>query len=146
MVRSHDALWGEDPRRTYAARAVNRAVGTIVATSPCMSAQSKSRIARAGEDPHNSATIRRPCPSRAHKNGEVCLVCDEEHDGTISVVVTEAELGVLGAAAGGRPVDVTLSPRLYLLGLLYDVGGLTLPTEQGYSLLGGSFGSVASPN
>lgn len=121
-------------------------IGTIVATNPYMSAQPKNRPALVVDEHVDSATIRRPCPGRAHLTGEVCLVCDEEQDGTISVVVTEAELGVLGAAAGGRPVDVTLAPRLYTLGLIYDVGGLTLPTEQGYSLLAGAMGTIARPN
>ena len=65
------------------------------------------------------------------------MICDEDNDGTISIIVTDGELDALGSAAQGRPVDRLLSPRLYALGLLRDVEGVTIPTEKGYALLGG---------
>jgi len=85
-----------------------------------------------------SSTIRVPCPGRAHARGEPCLICDEDKDGTISVIVTEVELSALAGAAQGRRVDVSLEPRLRALGLLEDVAGCWLPTPRGYALLGGS--------
>jgi hypothetical protein len=81
--------------------------------------------------------LRVPCPGKAHLTGDECLICDEDNDGTISIIVTEGELEALGCAAQGRPVDVHLSPRLFALGLLCEVDGVTIPTEKGYALLGG---------
>lgn len=90
-----------------------------------------------------ASVIRVPCPGCAHKSehdhgdhAEPCLVCDEEHDGTISVVITELERDALDRAAHGLPVDVRVSPRLEKLGLLHEAAGCTLPTETGYALLG----------
>jgi hypothetical protein len=81
--------------------------------------------------------MRVPCPGKAHLTGEECLICDEDNDGTISIIVTDGELDALGCAAQGRAVDARLSPRLHSLGLLRDVEGVAVPTERGYALLGG---------
>ena len=83
----------------------------------------------------SSSTIRVPCPGTAHRFGEECVICDEEQDGSISVVVTEIELGALSCAAQGQHVDGTLTPRLRRFGLLHDVAGYTVPTEEGFVLL-----------
>lgn len=83
-----------------------------------------------------ASIIRVPCPGWAHQIGEECLICDEENDGTISVVITEVEQEALACAARGRPVDTTLAPRLRRLDLLHDVAGYTIPTENGFALLG----------
>lgn len=86
----------------------------------------------------SASVIRVPCPGCAHRRShdELCLVCDEETDGTISVVITELERAALDRAAHGLPVDIRLSPRLEKLGLLHEAAGCTLPTESGYALLG----------
>jgi hypothetical protein len=119
--------------------------GTIVALSSDMSAQPK-RLATARADAADDAdcdenaipcVLRVPCPGKAHRTGEECLVCDEDTDGWISIIVTGGELDALGCASLGRPVDVILSPRLYALGLLHDVAGVAIPTASGYALLGG---------
>ena len=81
--------------------------------------------------------LRVPCPGKAHLTGEECMICDEENDGTISIIVTDGELEALGCAAQGRPLDARLAPRLHALGLLREVEGVTIPTEKGYALLGG---------
>jgi hypothetical protein len=65
------------------------------------------------------------------------MICDEDNDGTISIIVTDGELEALGCAAQGRAVDARLSPRLLSLGLLRELEGVTVPTEKGYALLGG---------
>jgi hypothetical protein len=83
-----------------------------------------------------SSTMRVRCPGRAHGSGEPCIICDEEDDGCIWVVVTEVELAALGGAAQGRAVDRRLAPRLRMLGLLHEVGGYSVPTEEGFALLG----------
>ena len=99
-----------------------------------MSAEQRSR--GAVPDHTASATIRVPCPGKAHETGEECLICDEDNDGTISVIVTEIEIDALGAVAHGRQLDMTLEPRLRHLGLVCDVAGCCLPTKKGYALLG----------
>lgn len=81
--------------------------------------------------------LRVPCPGKAHLTGEECLICDEDTNGTISIIVTEGELEAIGCAAQGRPVPANLSPRLHALGLVHEVAGITAPTERGYALLGG---------
>lgn len=81
--------------------------------------------------------LRVPCPGKAHLTGDECLICDEDNDGTISIIVTEGELEALGCAAQGRTLDMHLWPRLFALGLLREVEGVTIPTEKGYALLGG---------
>jgi hypothetical protein len=103
-----------------------------------MSAHTKSPYALGIDDAiHPPCTLRVPCPGKAHLTGDECLICDEDNDGTISVIVTEGELDALGCAAQGRPVDSFMSPRLHALGLLHDVAGIPIPTERGYALLGG---------
>jgi len=105
-----------------------------------MSAQPKRSatvVVAAVEEDVIPCVLRVPCPGRAHLTGEECLICDEDNDGTISIIVTEGELDALGCAAQGRPIDVYLAPRLYALGLMRDVEGVTIPTEKGYALLGG---------
>jgi len=105
-----------------------------------MSAQPKRSAtvgAAAAADDLIPCVLRVPCPGKAHLTGEECMICDEDNDGTISIIVTDGELEALGCAAQGRPVDVFLAPRLYALGLLRDVEGVTIPTEKGYALLGG---------
>jgi hypothetical protein len=110
-----------------------------------MSAQTKTP-AVLGEDVETpTCVLRVPCPGKAHVTGEECMICDEENDGTISVVVTELELEALGCAAQGRSVDLRLSPRLLALGLLHEVAGIVAPTEKGYVLLGLG-GPSARPN
>ena len=83
-----------------------------------------------------ASTIRVPCPGQAHRTDEACVICDEEQNGSISVRVTEIEVGVLTCAAQGRYLDRTLAPRLHRLGLLHEVAGYTVPTEEGFALLG----------
>jgi hypothetical protein len=83
-----------------------------------------------------SSTIRVPCPGWAHVCGESCLICDEDDDGTIVVIVTGLEVDALGAAARGLTVDTNLEPRLRKLDLLHDISGFMRPTEKGYALLG----------
>jgi hypothetical protein len=104
-----------------------------------MSAQPKSRVSLL--DPYTSEptprVLRVPCPGEAHRSGNTCLICDEEDDGMISIIVTELELGALECAAHGRPFLETLSARLHALGLLREVAGIPVPTEEGYLLLGG---------
>ena len=104
-----------------------------------MSAQSKRSATVGAADAEDvvPCILRVPCPGKAHLTGDECLICDEESDGTISIIVTEGELDALGCAAQGRPVDVNLSPRLFALGLLREVQGVSIPTERGYALLGG---------
>ena len=113
--------------------------GMIVADALRMSAHYKSRVSLL--DPCASETtprvLRVPCPGEAHRSGATCLVCDEEDDGTISIVVTDIELAALECAAHGQPFMAALSRRLYALGLLHDVAGLPVPTERGRLLLGG---------
>jgi hypothetical protein len=115
--------------------------GTIVASQTYMSAQPKRSAtvgaAAATDEIANPCVLRVPCPGKAHLTGEECMICDEDNDGTISIIVTDGELDALGSAAQGRPVDRLLSPRLYALGLLREVEGVTIPTEKGYALLGG---------
>jgi len=129
------------PQKTTARRRVR--IGTIVAKARGMSAQTRSRGFMSlldddsDEDPDTSAIVRVPCPGKAHRTGEECLVCDEDSDGLITVVITEIELNALGCAAQGRPVDPAFGPRLRALGLLHDLAGCPAPTEQGYALLGG---------
>lgn len=105
-----------------------------------MSAQPKrsATVGAAAAEPDDiPCVLRVPCPGKAHHTGEECLICDEDNDGTISIIVTDGELEALGCAAQGRPVDVYLSPRLYALDLLRDVEGVCIPTEKAYALLGG---------
>ena len=102
-----------------------------------MSAQPKNPAAPGTDLDKTPCVLRVPCPGKAHLLGEECMVCDEDNDGTISVVVTEPELDALGCAAQGRTVDVRLSPRLLSLGLMREVAGIMAPTERGYALLGG---------
>ena len=105
-----------------------------------MSAQPKRSAvlgAAAADENAIPCVLRVPCPGKAHLTGEECLICDEESDGTISIIVTDGELEAIGCAAQGRPIDAFLSPRLYSLGLLCDVEGVCIPTEKGYALLGG---------
>ena len=83
-----------------------------------------------------SSTIRVPCPGWAHVCGEPCLICDEDDDGTIPVIVTGLEVDALGAAARGHSVATYLEPRLRKLDLLHDVAGFSRPTKKGYALLG----------
>lgn len=102
-----------------------------------MSAQPKSPAALGQAVDNPPCVLRVPCPGKAHLTGEECLICDEDSDGSISVVVTELELDALGCAAQGRTVDPKLLPRLVALGLLHQVAGIMAPTERGYALLGG---------
>ena len=81
--------------------------------------------------------LRVRCSGTAHLTGEECLICDEDNDGTIFIIVTDGELEPLGCAPQGGPMDGYLAPRLHALGLLREVGGVTVPTEKGYALLGG---------
>jgi hypothetical protein len=104
-----------------------------------MSAQPPKKSASRGDSVESvlPCVVRVPCPGKAHLTGDECLICDEDNDGTISIIVTEGELAALGCAAQGRPVDAHLSPRLFAIGLLRDVEGVVIPTEKGYALLGG---------
>jgi len=107
-----------------------------------MSAQQTGRGALSTDDDRvavadGSAVLHIPCPGKAHKTGEECLICDEDAEGVISVVITKVELDVLGCAAQGRPVDFSFLPRLHALGLLHDIAGCPVPTVRGYALLGG---------
>lgn len=111
----------------------------IIATVAHMGAEQRSR--GAVPDDTASATIRVACPGKAHETGEECLICDEDNDGTISVIVTELELAALAAVAQGRHLDRSLEPRLRLLRLVHDVAGCCLPTERGYALLRVSVGA-----
>ena len=122
-------------------RAITQIIdGTIVAQEAYMSAQPKRSATVGVAGAHGDVApcvLRVPCPGRAHLTGDECLICDEDNDGTISIIVTKGELDALGAAAQGRPVDLYLSPRLFTLGLLREVEGVSIPTERGYALLGG---------
>lgn len=101
-----------------------------------MNAPLKSRSSLvADEDGTQPSVVRVQCPGRAHGTDEPCLICDEDDDGTISVLVTELELEALACAAQGRAVDTSLAPRLRLLDLLHTVAGYTVPTERGFALL-----------
>jgi hypothetical protein len=103
-----------------------------------MSAQPKrSASVGAVDEELVPCVLRVPCPGKAHLTGEECLICDEDNDGTISIIVTDGELEALGCAAQGKAIDIHLSPRLHALGLLREVEGVTIPTEKGYALLGG---------
>jgi hypothetical protein len=112
--------------------------GTIVASETYMSAQPKRSASVGAADAELvPCVLRVPCPGKAHLTGEECMICDEDNDGTISIIVTDGELEALGCAAQGRPIDAHLAPRLHALGLLREVEGVTIPTEKGYALLGG---------
>src|SRR3954452_23457519 len=101
-----------------------------------MSAHPKSRGPLIANVENVASTIRVRCPGRAHDRGEACIICDEGAEGSISVVVTDLELVALRAAAQGRLVEPGLTPRLRVLGLLHEVAGYTVPTEEGFALLG----------
>jgi hypothetical protein len=106
-----------------------------------MSTQPKSRVSLL--DPFASETsprvLRVPCPGEAHRSGNACLICDEDDDGTISIILTELELTALDCAAHGRAFAETSSVRLHALGLLHYIAGIPVPTTEGYALLGGTY-------
>ncbi len=103
-----------------------------------MNAIMKSRREPWFDADEDSSTIRVPCPGRAHRSDEPCVICDEEENGSISVRVTELEIATLVCAAQGQAADRRLAPRLRRLGLLHDVAGYTVPTEEGFAILGAS--------
>lgn len=109
--------------------------GTIVATPIVVTGETKAHARQEDDLERSPCTLRVPCPGSAHRTGEVCLICDEDSDGTITVVVTEPEIDALGRSAHGYAVDLALLPRLFLLGLLSELGGIVTPTAQGCALL-----------
>lgn len=76
------------------------------------------------------------CPGIAHERREICLVCDEETDGSIEINMTVADQEALARAAQGLPTNASLALRLARLGLLEKVERTFVPTARGYQLLG----------
>lgn len=79
------------------------------------------------------------CPGAAHTHGDAqgdpCVICDAENDGTVEVLVTHVERDALTCAARGRPFDRWLAPRLIKLGLLERRDGRLSPTAAGLSVV-----------
>lgn len=79
------------------------------------------------------------CPGAAHVHGgidgDACVICDAEHDGTVEVLITHVEREALCCAARRRPFEPWLAPRLVKLGLLERVDGRLVPTAAGFGLV-----------
>lgn len=82
------------------------------------------------------------CPGTAHSQGDACVICDAERDGTVEVLLTHVERDALCCAARGRPFDRWLAPRLIKLGLLQRVNGRLSVTTAGLSLVDDHYAAV----
>jgi hypothetical protein len=83
------------------------------------------------------------CPGRAHAEGDSCVICDAEHDGTVEVLLTHVERDAMCCVARGRPFDRWLAPRLIKLGLLERVNGKLGATGAGLALVDAHYAAVS---